>query len=173
MDDGLQAVTDADGRYHLAAIVPGDRAIKLAKHTLPPGSTLTTDETRIVPSRRASLIKIDWGVRVPAPEPPLAAPAGLPPSLPELRLTDAGGLVYRLAGTVVVGARVTVDGHAGARRQDRRLVRSTSPCAAGRTASRRSPSGPTAASSSPRATSSGSSAPRAARSSCRATRSRA
>ena len=49
MDNGLQAVTDAAGRYHLAAVIPGDRAIKVAEYTLPPGSTLTTDVTRIVP----------------------------------------------------------------------------------------------------------------------------
>ncbi|HEX8954610.1 MAG TPA: hypothetical protein VF945_22300, partial [Polyangia bacterium] len=30
MDDGLQAVTDSEGRYHLAAVPPGDRAIKVA-----------------------------------------------------------------------------------------------------------------------------------------------
>jgi hypothetical protein len=32
--------------------------------------------------------------------------------LPELRPGDAGGIIYRLAGNVVVGARVTVAGHA-------------------------------------------------------------
>ena len=31
--------------------------------------------------------------------------------MPELRPGDAGGLIYRLAGIAVVGARVTVDGH--------------------------------------------------------------
>ncbi len=111
MDDGLQAVTDAAGRYHLAAVPPGDRAIKVAEYTLPPGSKLTTDVTRIVPVTPGSLVKIDFGVRVPAPEPPLARPQ-VSTVLPELRLSDAGGLIYRLAGNVVVGARVTVDGHA-------------------------------------------------------------
>ncbi|MCU1282033.1 MAG: flagellar motor protein, partial [bacterium] len=111
MDDGLQAVTDAAGRYHLAAVPPGDRAIKLAEYTLPPGSTLTTDVTRIVPVTPGSLVKIDFGVRVPAPEPPLLRPQ-VSTVLPELRPGDAGGLIYRLAGMVVVGARVTVDGHA-------------------------------------------------------------
>jgi hypothetical protein len=111
LDDGLQAVTDAAGRYHLAAVVPGDRAIKVAQYTLPPGSTLTTDVTRIVPVTPGSLTKIDFGVRVPAPEPPLARPQ-VSTVLPELRPTDAGGVIYRLAGIVVPGTRVSVDGHA-------------------------------------------------------------
>lgn len=111
MDDGLQVVTDAAGRYHLAAVPPGDRAIKVAAYTLPPGSTLTTDVTRIVPVTPGSLVKIDFGVKVPAPEPPLARPQ-VSTVLPELRPGDAGGLIYRLAGNVVVGARVTVAGHA-------------------------------------------------------------
>jgi fimbrial isopeptide formation D2 family protein/uncharacterized repeat protein (TIGR01451 family) len=111
MDDGLQAVTDAAGRYHLAAVPPGDRAIKIAEYTLPPGSTLTTDVTRIVPVTPGALVKIDFGVRVPAPEAPLARPQ-VSLVLPELRPGDAGGLIYRLAGIVVPGARVTVAGHA-------------------------------------------------------------
>ncbi len=110
MDDGLQAVTDAEGRYHLAAIVPGDRAIKVASHTLPPGSTFTTDETRIVLVTPGSLVKIDFGLKVPAPEPPAAGKATASTVLPELKLTDAGGLVYRLAGQSVPGARILVAG---------------------------------------------------------------
>lgn len=111
MDDGLQSVTDGAGRYHLAAVPPGDRAIKIAEHTLPPGSTLTTDVTRIVPVTPGSLVKIDFGVRVPAPEPPLPRPQ-ISMVLPELRPDEAGGLRYRLAGIAVAGARVSVDGHA-------------------------------------------------------------
>ncbi len=111
MDDGLQAVTDGAGRYHLAAVVPGDRAIKVAEYTLPPGSTLTTDVTRIVAVTPGSLIKIDFGVRVPAPEPPLPRPQ-VSTVLPELRPSDAGGVLYRLAGVAVAGARISVGGHA-------------------------------------------------------------
>jgi len=111
MDDGLQAVTDGAGRYHLSAIIPGDRAIKVAEYTLPPGSKLTTDVTRIVPVTPGSLTKIDFGVRVPAVEPPLSRPQ-ISTILPELRPGDAGGLIYRLSGVAVVGTRVTVDGHA-------------------------------------------------------------
>ena len=76
MDDGLQAVTDAAGRYHLAAVVPGDRAIKIAEYTLPPGSTLTTDVTRIVPVTPGSLVKVDFGVRVPRARAAARPPAG-------------------------------------------------------------------------------------------------
>jgi fimbrial isopeptide formation D2 family protein len=97
MDDGLQALSDGAGHYHLAAILPGDRAVKLAEHTLPPGSKLTTDVTRIVPVTPGALIKIDFGVRVPAPEAPLFRPL-VSTALPELRLSDAGRLIYRLTG---------------------------------------------------------------------------
>ena len=109
MDDGLQAVTDGAGRYHLAAVPPGDRTVKLAGYTLPPGSTLTTDVTRIVPVTPGALVKIDFGVRVPAPEPPLPRPQ-VSTVLPELRATDGGTLAYTLSGSVVAGARVLVDG---------------------------------------------------------------
>jgi uncharacterized repeat protein (TIGR01451 family) len=110
MDDGVQAVTDREGRYHIAAVVPGDRAIKLAKHTLPPDSRFTTDETRVVMVTAGILLKIDWGVKVPEPEPPLPRPAQPTTELPELRLTDAGGLVYRLVGATEPGAHVLVNG---------------------------------------------------------------
>ncbi|HUS64446.1 MAG TPA: SdrD B-like domain-containing protein, partial [Kofleriaceae bacterium] len=110
MDDGLQAVTDAEGRYHLAAILPGDRAVKVATHTLPPGSRLTTDDTRIVYVSPGLLVKIDHGVRVPAVEAPLSRPASPSTVLPELATADAGGLRYRLTGQAVPGARVLVAG---------------------------------------------------------------
>jgi uncharacterized repeat protein (TIGR01451 family)/fimbrial isopeptide formation D2 family protein len=112
MDDGLQAVTDGDGRYHLAAVVPGERAIKVARHTLPPGSRITTDETRVLMVTPAIVLKIDYGIKVPLPEPPAARPQ--PPStvLPELRPGEAGGLVYRLTGMAAPGAHVSANGKA-------------------------------------------------------------
>lgn len=110
LDDGLQAVTDADGRYHLAAIRPGDRALKVATHTLPPGSRLTTDDTRIVYVSPGLLVKIDHGVKVPAPEPPLRRPAAPQALGPEVRPAPGGALRYRLTGQAQPGARVLVDG---------------------------------------------------------------
>jgi uncharacterized repeat protein (TIGR01451 family) len=112
MDDGLQSVTDNDGRYHLAAVPPGDRAIKVAEYTLPPGSKLTTDVTRIVPVTAGSLSKIDFGVLVPAPEPPAPRPQ-LSMVLPELKPGDAGRLGYRLTGVTLPGARIHVGTRAG------------------------------------------------------------
>jgi uncharacterized repeat protein (TIGR01451 family) len=109
MDDGLQAVTDAEGRYHLAAIVPGDRAVKVAAHTLPPGTTFTTDETRIATVTPGSLVTINFGCRVPAPDPPPVRPAPPSDAPPELRPVP-GGLAYRLVGQAVPRARVLVDG---------------------------------------------------------------
>src|SRR5207302_1824256 len=70
----------------------------------------TADETRIVPITPGILVKIDWGVRVPEPEPPRPRPAPPSTALPELRLTDAGGLVYQLVGQSEPGARVGVNG---------------------------------------------------------------
>ncbi|HWE29680.1 MAG TPA: hypothetical protein VHB97_16840, partial [Polyangia bacterium] len=112
MDDGLQAVTDNDGRYHLAGILPGDRAIKVAEYTLPPGSKLTTDVTRIVPVTAGSLTKIDFGVQVPAPAPPQPR-AQVSMELPELKPADAGRLGYRLTGVTLPGARVHVGTRSG------------------------------------------------------------
>jgi uncharacterized repeat protein (TIGR01451 family) len=111
MDDGLSAVTDAEGRYHLASIVPGDRAIKVARHTLPPGASFTTDETRVVQITPGSLTRLDFGIRVPAiTVPTLPRPHLEASPLPELGLRDAGGLAYRLTGQAAVGGRVLVEG---------------------------------------------------------------
>jgi uncharacterized repeat protein (TIGR01451 family)/fimbrial isopeptide formation D2 family protein len=110
MDDGLQVLTDREGRYHLAAILPGERAIKLARHTLPPDSRFTTDETRVVSITPGILLKIDWGVQVPEPQPPKPRAPPTSMALPELRLTDAGGLVYQLVGASEPGAHVSVNG---------------------------------------------------------------
>lgn len=120
LDDGLQATTDARGQYHLAGVLPGggpagarafgDRALKLARHTLPPGARFTTDETRVVPLSPGALVQIDFGVDVPAPEAPLPRPlpAGAsPPAGPAVRLVD-GALLYALTGVAAPGARVVV-----------------------------------------------------------------
>jgi len=107
MDDGLQSITDAMGHYHLAAVRPGDRVIKLASHTLPPGSVITTDEARVWPITPGILTKIDFGVHVPAPTAPTPRPLDPNAPLPEIR-REGGGLRYQLAGQVVSGARVLV-----------------------------------------------------------------
>src|SRR5262249_36640027 len=70
-----------------------------------------TDETRIVTLTPGALTKIDFAVRVPAPEPPLPRPQ-LSTVLPEVHRNSDGRLSYRLSGAAVVGARVLVDGQA-------------------------------------------------------------
>jgi len=121
LDDGLQATTDARGQYHLAGVMPaggpagarafGDRALKLARHTLPPGARLTTDETRVVPLSPGALVQIDFGVDVPAPEAPLPRPlasGASTPAGPAVRFTEGGGLLFALTGVAAPGARVLV-----------------------------------------------------------------
>jgi uncharacterized repeat protein (TIGR01451 family) len=109
MDDGLSAITDADGRYHLAAITPGQRAIKIAAHTLPPGARLSTDDTRIVAVSAGSLWKIDFGVRVLRPEPP-ERPQAVLTRAPEVTPLADGTLRYRYFGNTTRGTRLTIAG---------------------------------------------------------------
>jgi uncharacterized repeat protein (TIGR01451 family) len=112
MEDGVSAVTDGDGRYHIAAVVPGQRVVKLAPHTLAPGAKVTTDGTRVVSVTAGIVTVIDFGVAVPPPEAPAARLTAAPEALPELTVADAGHLRYRLAGASSPGARVFVDGKA-------------------------------------------------------------
>ncbi len=116
MDDGLHVTTDHDGRYHLAAIVPGERAIKIDVHTLPPGARVTTDETRILAVSAGMVHALDFGVAVPAlaAPPPASAPANAPPSLARPHIRPVGnGLAYHLVGRIggkARGARLEVGG---------------------------------------------------------------
>jgi hypothetical protein len=108
LEDGLQAATDDAGRYHLAGVNPGQRVIKLARHLLPPGATVTTDEVRVLTLTPGLLMKIDFGVQIP-----LVAPAVLPPAppleeAPAVRPLPGGRLGYALTGAVARGARVRV-----------------------------------------------------------------
>src|SRR6266571_3894603 len=48
LDDGTYAVTDGQGRYHFPAVAPGQRMVKINRHSLPPGADLVTDESRIL-----------------------------------------------------------------------------------------------------------------------------
>jgi uncharacterized repeat protein (TIGR01451 family) len=107
MDDGLQAVTDGEGRYHLSAVRPGDRAIKLAKHSLPPGSSFVTDETRVVNIGPGVLVKIDYGIKVPAPEAPVIARAPPLAVAPPVQL-EGGKVRFRLTGQAAPRAAVRV-----------------------------------------------------------------
>ncbi|HEY3356951.1 MAG TPA: SdrD B-like domain-containing protein [Polyangia bacterium] len=108
LEDGLQAVTDDEGRYHLAAVRPGQRVVKVARHLLPPGAVVTTHEVRVLTLTRGQLAVVDFGVRIPP-----VAPAALPPEpaldeAPAARPLAGGGLAFTLTGAVRPGARVRV-----------------------------------------------------------------
>ena len=164
MDDGLQAVTDAAGRYHLAAIAPGDRAIKVAE--LHAAARLDAHHRRHphrAGDRRARSSRSTSACSVPAPEPPLARP-------------QVATVAARAAPDRRRRPRLPPRRHRRrrrprhrrrprrARRQDRRLGVDVDLRRAAEPLRACDRAGPTAASSSRRATSSGSSAPRAARS---------
>jgi uncharacterized repeat protein (TIGR01451 family)/fimbrial isopeptide formation D2 family protein len=108
MDDGLQAVTDAAGRFHLAAVRTGERAIKVAQHTLPPGSTIVSEETQVLTVTPGIMLKTSWAVHVPelTPPPPRAVDDPQAP-MPQLK-RDGQGLSYVLVGQAAGGARVLV-----------------------------------------------------------------
>ena len=48
LDDGTYAVTDGQGRYHFPAVAPGQRMVKINRHTLPPAAEIVTDESRVL-----------------------------------------------------------------------------------------------------------------------------
>ena len=87
------------------------RTVELMECTLRDGSYVidfqfTTDETRVLTLTAGSMMQVDFGVRVPVPEPPPAIASGPPADLPELKLTDAGGLRYHVVGKLPVGSRL-------------------------------------------------------------------
>jgi len=63
LDDGTYAVTDAHGRYHFPAIRPGQRLVKLNRHSLPPGGRATAGDKRVLSVTPGLLVKANFGVR--------------------------------------------------------------------------------------------------------------
>jgi uncharacterized repeat protein (TIGR01451 family) len=62
LDDGNYAITDRYGKYHLRGINPGLRLVKIDSNTLRPGSTLTTEASRVVQFTRGLPAKVSFGV---------------------------------------------------------------------------------------------------------------
>jgi len=48
LDDGQYVLTDSHGRFHFPALLSGWRMLKINVHSLPPGTELTTDDSRII-----------------------------------------------------------------------------------------------------------------------------
>lgn len=61
LDDGTYVITDANGLFHFPGVAPGERLVKINRSTLPPGTTITTDETRIVQVTRGLPAKVNFG----------------------------------------------------------------------------------------------------------------
>jgi uncharacterized repeat protein (TIGR01451 family) len=75
MEDGLYAITDGNGMYHLAAVRPGNRLVKIARHTLPPHDGLTMPEAQTITLTPGLLVKVNFGVKL---KPPLTIKQGQP-----------------------------------------------------------------------------------------------
>ncbi|MGH9797203.1 MAG: OmpA family protein, partial [Candidatus Polarisedimenticolia bacterium] len=67
MEDGVYALTDGNGLYHIAAVRPGNRLVKIARHTLPPHETLTLPEAQTITVTPGLLVKANFGVRLRPP----------------------------------------------------------------------------------------------------------
>lgn len=63
LDDGTYVLTDAHGRYHVPAVRPGQRAVKLNTASLPGGGTPTTDVTQVVWISPGLIARANFGVR--------------------------------------------------------------------------------------------------------------
>jgi len=62
LDNGTYALTDEFGRYHLPAIKPGQRLVKINLLDLPNGAVATTDEALVVDVTSGLLAKANFGV---------------------------------------------------------------------------------------------------------------
>ena len=68
-EEGTLITTDKEGKYHLAAIIPGRHIFRLDERTLPEGSYLTTDKAVIVDITPGILSKVNFGVNMLSGEP--------------------------------------------------------------------------------------------------------
>jgi len=64
LDDGTRAATDADGRFHVPALDPGPRAVKLDVAGLGMPAVPTTDATQIVNVSPGLLTTVRFGVAI-------------------------------------------------------------------------------------------------------------
>ncbi|HEU4403314.1 MAG TPA: OmpA family protein, partial [Candidatus Polarisedimenticolia bacterium] len=75
MEDGVYAVTNANGMYHIAAVRPGNRLVKINVQTLPPNDGLTLPEAQTVTLTPGLLTKVNFGAKM---KPPLTIHQGRP-----------------------------------------------------------------------------------------------
>ena len=61
-EDGTLMTTDADGRFHLPAIMPGRHLFRIDERSLPEGAYLTTNKIVVVDITEGVLSKVNFGV---------------------------------------------------------------------------------------------------------------
>ena len=66
MDTGYRVTTDAYGRFRFKDINPGTHIVKLDMRSVLPGSTLTTQESRIISFTRGLPARVTFGITCPA-----------------------------------------------------------------------------------------------------------
>lgn len=62
LDDGSYVTTDEHGLYHIPAVRPGDRVVKIDVASIPGVARATTDQTRLVTVSPGLLAKANFGV---------------------------------------------------------------------------------------------------------------
>jgi len=65
LDDGSYVLTDSHGRYHIPAVSPGQRLLKINAQSLPSGSGFTTPVTQVLSVSPGLLVKANFGVLRP------------------------------------------------------------------------------------------------------------
>jgi len=75
MEDGVYSVTDGNGLYHIAAVRPGNRLVKINVHTLPPNDGLTLPEAQTITLTPGLLAKVNFAARL---KPPVVIRQGRP-----------------------------------------------------------------------------------------------
>jgi uncharacterized repeat protein (TIGR01451 family) len=84
LDDGTYAVTDDHGRYHFPAVRPGQRMVKINRHSLPPGAEIVTDASRVLWVSPGLIARASFGVVVTTETETIGRPA-----VPGLAVTGA------------------------------------------------------------------------------------
>ncbi|MCP3978221.1 MAG: DUF11 domain-containing protein, partial [bacterium] len=62
LDNGTYALTDEYGRYHIPAVKPGQRMVKINLNTLPPGAEAATDKFHVLWVTPGLMAKANFGV---------------------------------------------------------------------------------------------------------------
>ncbi len=75
LDDGTYAVTDEGGRYHLPAVKPGQRMVKINRYSLPPGAEIVTDSSRVLWVSPGLIARANFGVLVKTDTETIGRPA--------------------------------------------------------------------------------------------------